>query len=76
MAEMRIKVTDAGGSTVFDKVGDACLYLMEKYRTTTDRLMGKPCMANLLTYTDRAKVEKVDHSVHWVDVQPAEEKTS
>ena len=65
---MRIRVSIGGDSIIFHRVEDAGLYLMDKFRSKAKTTMGRMTLERIKEYTSLAKVERVDHSVHWMDI--------
>ena len=53
---------------VFPNVKDACVYVMERHKDFTDKLLGPLTLKNLIEYSDGYIVEKIDHSTHWMKI--------
>ncbi len=63
---MKVRITYPNGQqVVYHRVVDACVTVMELYRNEAPGPLGKPCTKNLMAYTDRVIVEKIDHAVYW-----------
>ena len=74
---MKIKIS-SGANQLFlaYNVRDAGLFLMANYRHTVEQYMGRMTVSRVIEYGRAAgvKVEKVDHTVHWVELSEAEKK--
>lgn len=53
---------------VFHNVKDACVFVMERHKDFTNKLLGPLTLKNLIEYGDEFIIEKVDHSVHWTKI--------
>jgi len=77
---MKIRITT--GPTVrnllvlADNVQEAGLFLMTHFRDRVGETMGKMTVSRLIEYGKKAGVivEKIDHSLRWVELQEAERK--
>ena len=45
------------------------MFLSDKFRKDKDTdVIGRMTLENLRVYTKKAKVERIDHSVHWMEI--------
>jgi len=62
------RIVNWGNSWIFPNVKDACIFVMERHKDYTDKLLEPLTLANLKKYADGYVVEKIDHSVRWIKI--------